>query len=221
MCPKSYEPLHISEHIATLRQSTSDDERVVFISLDRFWSQFSTETSICTVFPRRTFSPSCDRICSTAAFFAVNPTEWIPAKSFLRCVYNRDINTELIMCRVRNHLNDARVGGLAENLKQIVVTDEIKARKDRALLFQELIQALLAARKLVSHLVELRAQTRACDKRQYYWRLPSVSTYLIISKPRSSRAISDRMLRKSSSTILNRPCSLGKAPRPNIGSLNG
>lgn len=48
-------------------------------------------------------------------------------------------------------LNDGRLGGLAKDLEQVVIADEIKSRKARPFLFQELVEALLATLQPIQH----------------------------------------------------------------------
>jgi hypothetical protein len=65
------------------------------------------------------------------------------------------------------HLNHLGVRGLAQNLQQIVIANEVEAWKDSSFLFQELIERLLTACQLIGKLVELRAHSRTGSKRNH------------------------------------------------------
>mmetsp|Transcript_164092 Transcript_164092/g.521822 ORF Transcript_164092/g.521822 Transcript_164092/m.521822 type:complete len:281 (+) Transcript_164092:595-1437(+) len=66
-------------------------------------------------------------------------------------IYRRDAGEELLEVR----LDDFWITGLAQNLKQILVTNEVKAWECSPFLFQERGESLLAALELVSQGVEL------------------------------------------------------------------
>lgn len=61
-------------------------------------------------------------------------------------------------------LDDGRVAGLAQNLQQVVITQEVEARELRALLLQEVRQRALAHVQLLSHLRQLVADARDISK---------------------------------------------------------
>jgi len=48
-------------------------------------------------------------------------------------------------------LDDGGLGGLAKDLEKVIIADEIKSRKARSFLFQELIEAFLATLQPIQH----------------------------------------------------------------------
>ena len=70
-----------------------------------------------------------------------------------------DAGEELLQVR----LYDERIGRLAEYLEQVVVADEVEARKHGPLVLEELVERLLAPLQLIDHALEARAYVLALN----------------------------------------------------------
>ena len=131
-----------------------------------------------------------------------------------------DAGEELLEVR----LDDERVLGLAEDLEQVVVADEVEAREALPLVLEEVGEGLARVRVRV----RVRARVRVRKSARAFWQRSSWSSIeescssscgtLASEKTRGSSPMPSMIARKSSSTRRKRACSCGMAPRPKMGS---